>query len=91
MENIFEKLCRYAIMSGYAVPASLVNFLSLRTLVVKLVGLVLASGAGLIIGKEGPLVAICCVIAQLLLRYVFSQVYFYFYLIDRMTKFSTII
>ena len=63
----------YAIMSGYAVPKSLVNFLSLRTLVVKLLGLVLAVGGGLVIGKEGPLVAICCVIAQLLMHWVFPH------------------
>ena len=63
----------YAIMSGYAVPKSLVNFLSPRTLVVKLVGLVLAVGGGLVIGKEGPLVAICCVIAQLLMHWIFPH------------------
>lgn len=52
-----------SILSGARLP----EYLSLKTLFVKIIGLIFAVGGGLTIGQEGPFVHISCAIAYLLL------------------------
>uniref|UniRef100_A0A7S2RGL4 Chloride channel protein n=1 Tax=Mucochytrium quahogii TaxID=96639 RepID=A0A7S2RGL4_9STRA len=53
-----------SMLAGFAIP----GYLSLRTLASKVVGLLLALGSGMVIGKEGPFVHISCIIANQMLR-----------------------
>ena len=46
------------------------QYLSLRTLLSKILGLSLALGGGLPLGKEGPFVHISCCLVMALLKYV---------------------
>ena len=55
-----------SILAGYDNP----RLLTLRTLVAKAVGLVLAIGGGLVIGKEGPFVTTSACIAQVLMAHI---------------------
>ena len=55
-----------SLMSGYRMHC----FLGLRMLVAKALGVVLALGSGLLIGKEGPFVCIAASIATLLMRHI---------------------
>lgn len=50
-------------IAGYFVP----GFLELRTMYVKIAGLILSMGTGLNVGNEGPFVSICSVVAERLL------------------------
>eukprot|EP01052_Picozoa_sp_SAG31_P009613 SAG31_NODE_509_length_14732_cov_13.043600_1_plen_725_part_00 len=55
-----------SILSGFAIH----KYLSLRTCVAKVLGLVVATGAGLSIGKEGPFVHISSCLAHFLVTHV---------------------
>jgi chloride channel 2 len=60
-----------SILGGFPFP----NYLRMRTLIAKSVGLVLALGSALSIGKEGPFVHLSCIIAHQLLRLpLFQQI-----------------
>jgi len=52
-----------AILAGFPIP----NYLSFRTLIVKVFGLAFALASGLGVGKEGPFIHICGIIANQLL------------------------
>ncbi|PAV86995.1 hypothetical protein WR25_12720 isoform D [Diploscapter pachys] len=52
------------IMSGFKMP----NYLTLKTLVAKMLGLTLAIGGGLPIGKEGPFVHVGAIVSTLLTK-----------------------
>ena len=54
------------ILSGFIIR----GYLGAWTLLVKSVGMVLAVGAGLSLGKEGPLVHVACCCGNLFTRYV---------------------
>ena len=54
------------ILSGFIIR----GYLGAWTLLVKSVGMVLAVGAGLSLGKEGPLVHVACCAGNLFTRYV---------------------
>ena len=61
-----------SMLSGFDMP----GYLSWRTLLAKVVGLTLALGSSLPVGKEGPFVHIACIVAfQLLQLPCFSAVY----------------
>jgi len=49
------------ILTGFVIK----DFLSLPTVTVKCIGLALAVGSGLSLGKEGPLVHVACCVAYL--------------------------
>lgn len=53
-----------SMLGGFSIP----GYLSLPTLVSKVLGLLLALGGGMVIGKEGPFVHISCIIANQMLR-----------------------
>jgi len=60
-----------SILGGFSIP----GYLSLRTLVSKVTGLLLALGSGMVIGKEGPFVHISCIIANQMLRIpIFAEI-----------------
>jgi chloride channel 3/4/5 len=48
------------ILGGFMIP----GFLSFRTLMVKMMGVILSVASGLSVGKEGPLVHIACALTQ---------------------------
>jgi chloride channel 2 len=56
--------CRKTVLAGFEIQ----NLLSLRTLFAKSVGVVLAIGSGLRVGKEGPFVHAASAIAEQLMR-----------------------
>ena len=56
-----------AILAGFSIP----GFLEPRTLVAKVLGVVLLLGAGLPIGKEGPFIHTAAILAELLMRVPF--------------------
>jgi len=56
-----------AILAGFSLP----GFLEPRTLVAKVLGVVLLLGAGLPIGKEGPFIHAAAIFAELLMRVPF--------------------
>ena len=56
------------ILSGFIIR----GYLGAWTLLVKSLGMVLAVGAGLTLGKEGPLVHVACCCGNLFTRYVYS-------------------
>ncbi len=60
------------ILSGFIIR----GYLGAWTLLVKSVGMVLAVGAGLSLGKEGPLVHVACCCGNLFTRYVCINVSF---------------
>ncbi|GBG32632.1 Chloride channel protein [Hondaea fermentalgiana] len=53
-----------SMLGGFSIP----GYLSLATLTSKVLGLLLALGGGMVIGKEGPFVHISCIIANQMLR-----------------------
>jgi chloride channel 2 len=62
-------------MKSYLAGYEVKRYLSLRTLVAKTVGLTLAMGGGLCVGKEGPFVhTSCCVAKQLLNLRIFKEI-----------------
>ena len=56
-----------SILAGFSIP----GFLEPRTLVAKVLGVVLLLGAGLPIGKEGPFIHTAAILAELLMRVPF--------------------
>lgn len=54
------------ILSGFVIR----GYLGAWTLIVKIAGMVLAVGAGLSLGKEGPLVHVACCCGNLFTRWV---------------------
>lgn len=60
------------ILSGFIIR----GYLGAWTLLIKAVGMVLAVGAGLSLGKEGPLVHVACCAGNLFTRYVYVYALF---------------
>ena len=65
-ELFFGCLQVKTILSGFIIR----SYLGAWTLLVKSVGMVLAVGAGLSLGKEGPLVHVACCAGNLFTRYI---------------------
>ncbi len=61
------------ILSGFVIR----GYLGAMTLIVKSIGMVLAVGAGLSLGKEGPLVHVACCCGNLFTRYNILFLYIY--------------
>lgn len=68
---IFSHMCSCC-LSGSGIPemkcilsgVGLNQYLSMRTLIAKVIGLVAAMGSGVSVGKEGPFVHISCVLGM---------------------------
>ena len=59
-----------SILAGELPPSERVRLVSFRILIAKVLGLILATGSGLSIGTEGPLVHISACIAQALMTHI---------------------
>ena len=71
MSNSTSCICSQVktILSGFIIR----GYLGAWTLLVKSLGMVLAVGAGLTLGKEGPLVHVACCCGNLFTRYMYIR------------------